>query len=353
MDCEWRFTDGTADELLAAASNATRPGDTVLLMGVPSVVLAAHRSDHDRRFSVIGEHNVISDQLRNLTVSDARFDHGDIGASFAAAAILDPPWYPDQFCSMLADAASRCGIGAHIFVSAPSESVRPSIPDDLIKIGEIAALCGLDLVGRSTGKLGYRTPLFEMNALRASGIGAWLPEWRRGDERIYRKSSHGGSWVSKLPGRPGFEVTLAGVRLRLLDVAPDRGTADLVPIHPGEIFPSVSMRAPRRSEAVLWTSGNRAYCVSHSACLAALATIAEDRRLLPEGLYSKISPARKPETIDRINPLIQKLLELAEREFAEATNVLGPDAWETAANDARFLSGSRSGSLQDRAGTGA
>jgi hypothetical protein len=352
MDCEWRFTDGTADELLAAAHSATKPGDTILLMGVPSVAIAARRTNHDRRFSVVGEHNIISDGLRNLTANDVRFDHGDPAECFAAAAILDPPWYPDHFCDMLADAASGCAIGAHIFVSAPSERVRPSIPEDLKLIDVVAARCRLDLVGRSTGNLKYRTPFFEMNALRAAGIGAWLPAWRRGDERIYRKSSHGGPRASKLPDRSGFELTIAGVRLRLLDVAAGRGTAELVPIHPGEIFPSVSMRAPRRSEAVLWTSGNRAFGVERAACLGALARIAVDRQLLPEGLYSKLSAPRKPEAIDRIDPLIQKLMELAEREFAEATNVLGSDAWETAVNDARFLSGSRRASLQDRAGTG-
>jgi hypothetical protein len=345
MDCEWRFTDGTADDLLDAAGNATKPGDTILLMGVPSVVIAASRSNHDRRFLVVGEHNVISDGLHNLTACDSRFEHGYPVKRSAAAAILDPPWYPDHFCNMLADAASNCAIGAHIFVSAPSASVRPSIPEDIKLIDGMAARCGLDLVGHSTGKLKYRTPFFEMNALRAAGIGAWLPEWRRGDERIYRKSGQGGPRDSKLPDRSGFEVTIAGVRLRLLDVAAGLGTADLAPIHPGEIFPSVSMRAPRRSEAMLWTSGNRAFSVEHAACLAALATIAVDRRLLPEGLYPKISVPRNPEAIDRIDRLIQKLLELAEREFAEATNVLGSDAWETAANDARFLSDSRKGSL--------
>jgi hypothetical protein len=353
MDFEWRFADGTADDLLASAGGATQPGGTILLMGVPSVVVAASRSNHDRRFAVVGEHNVISDGLRELTSRDARFDHGDSVMHRATAAILDPPWYPDQFCAMLAEAASNCVVGAHLFLSAPSEGVRPSIPDDLRRIDEMAAHCGLELVGSDSRKLKYRTPFFEMNALRAAGIGAWLPEWRRGDKRIYRKSGHGGACDFKLADRSGFEVTIAGVRLRLLDAADGRCTADLAPIHPGEIFPSVSMRAPRRSEAVLWTSGNRAFSVDHAACLAALAAIAVDRRLLPEGLYSKLSFARKPGAIDRIDPLIQKLLELAEREFAEATNVLGPNAWETAANDARFLSGSRRESLQDRAGTGA
>ena len=198
MDCEWRFTDSTGEDLLAAAVSVTRPGDNILLMGVPSLVIAAARSGNDCRFSVIGEHNIISDGLRNLTARDTRFHHGEFFGSFAAA-ILDPPWYPVQFCEMLTDAASRCSIGGHIFLSTPPHGVRPSIPDDLGRIDEMAANCGLDLVRSTAGKLKYRTPFFEMNAMRAAGIGAWMPEWRRGDERIYRKLKFGTVWTSPLP----------------------------------------------------------------------------------------------------------------------------------------------------------
>jgi hypothetical protein len=342
IDAEWRFTDGTADDLLETVVGATGAQDAILLMGVPSVVVAALHSKHDRRFAVLGEPNIIADGLRDLTADDRRFVHGVVEGHRVTAAILDPPWYLDQFRAMLGEASLRCDIGGHVFVSAPPEGVRPSIPEDLRLIDEAATRCGLTLVSQEVGALRYRTPLFELNALRASGVGAWLPDWRRGNFAVYRKDAKGAGSPSVPAICSGFEVTLSGVRLRLLNAGPAKASAELVPIHDGEIFPSVSMRAPRRSEAALWTSGNRAFSVEYSACLTALAAISESRNLLPKGLDPKLSLWRNSKAIDRIEHLIQKLIELADREFAEAATVLGPTAWETAVNDARFLSGSRS-----------
>lgn len=341
IDAEWRFTDRTADDLLAAAVEVTQPGDAILLMGVPSVVLAALRSDYDRYFAMFGENNIITDGLRNLTAGDARLDHGLVEGQLCAAAILDPPWYLDKFCGMLGVASQWLEIGGHLFVSAPSDGVRPSIPEDLRLIGEAATKCGLTFVSQDVAALTYRTPLFELNALRASGVGAWLPEWRRGNLAVYRKNSDTADEFSIEPDYPGFELTLAGVRLRLLQAKLSDPSVELVPIYEGEIFPSVSMRAPRRSEATLWTSGNRAFSVGYSAGLAALIAISNERGVWPKGLDRELSLSRNMRAIDGVQPLIQKLVGLADREFAEAANVLGPTAWETAANDARFLSGSR------------
>ena len=72
MDAEWRFTEGTACSLLERAVAATRSTDTILLMGVPSVAIAAFQSEHDRVFSVLGEANIITDELRELTADDGK-----------------------------------------------------------------------------------------------------------------------------------------------------------------------------------------------------------------------------------------------------------------------------------------
>ncbi len=41
LDFEWRFSAGTCRELLAAASDLTRAGDTILLYGTPGLAYAA------------------------------------------------------------------------------------------------------------------------------------------------------------------------------------------------------------------------------------------------------------------------------------------------------------------------
>jgi hypothetical protein len=97
------------------------------------------------------------------------------------------------------------------------------------------------------------------------------------------------------------------------------------------------MRAPRRSEAALWTTGNRAFTIERRSALTALVAMAHDRNLLPKGLNSELFPLRNLQAIDAVEPLIQKLHELVDREFAEAASAVGPASWDTSANDARFL----------------
>jgi hypothetical protein len=335
VDAEWRFTEETAEKLVRGAVATTRPGDSILLMGVPSVVLAAAQSQDDRKYWVCGEPNIITDGLRLITAHDPRFHHDIAHESQAAAAIIDPPWYVDQFRGMLSQASHHCRMGAFIFVSTPAEDVRPGIVDDLVRINEAATQLGLVLDNEGPATLVYRTPFFEINALRAAGIGAWLPNWRRGNLSVYRKRLMGRGWstTSKVPA---FELTLSGVRLRLLGW--DDGTRVLFsPLHEGEIFPSVSMRAQRRAEAALWTSGNRAFTVPKRLTLAAMLEIANERQLLQKGLAPELLKYRNRYPIDAVRPLIQKLTDLAHRELAEAASVVGSAAWERSANDARFL----------------
>jgi len=335
VDAEWRFTEKTAEKLVHTAVAATQPGDSILLMGVPSVVLAAAQSQEDRKYWVCGEQNIITDGLKRITADDPRFHHNVAHELHAAAAIVDPPWYVDQFREMLSQASNRCRTGAHIFASTPAEEVRPGIVDDLILISEAATQSGLELDHEDLAALVYRTPFFEVNALRAAGVGAWLPNWRRGDLVVYRKRLMGRTWpvVDKAPA---FELTLSGIRLRLLGWE-DSPPVEFSPLYDGEISPSVSMRAPRRAEAALWTSGNRAFITPKGLTLAAMLEMAGERQLLPKGLGPELSEARNRYSIDVVRPLIQKLTELADRELAEAASVVGSVAWERSANDARFL----------------
>ena len=335
IDAEWRFTEETADKLVRTAVAATQPGDSILLMGVPSVVLAAAQSRDDRKYWVCGEQNIITDGLKQITARDPRFHHDIAEELQATAAVVDPPWYIDQFRGMLSQASHHCRMGAHIFASAPGEDVRPGIADDLVRIAEAAAQSGLELENEGPAALVYRTPFFEINALRAAGIGARLPDWRRGNLAVYRKRlmGRGLPMANKVPA---FELTLSGIRLRLLRWDTEQ-QVEFSPLHEGEIFPSVSMRAPRRTEASLWTSGNRAFIVPKGLTLAAMLEVASERQLLPKGLGPELFRSRNRYSIDAVRSLIQKVNELADRELAEAASVVGSAAWERSANDARFL----------------
>ena len=211
------------------------------------------------------------------------------------------------------------------------------VADDIAEISRAAAHSGLELRRGHEGALSYRTPLFELNALRAAGVGAWLPNWRRGDLLQYIKRASGPIWRTTT-ALAGFELTLAGVRLRLLSSSAS-GSATLAPICDGEVFPSVSARAPGRSDANLWTSGNRAFGVNPAAGLRALMSIAAEQNLWPKDLDLELSAFGRPAPIDSIQSLIHKLSDLADREFAEAASIVGVAAWDQSVNDARFLNG--------------
>jgi len=338
LDAEWRFTDTTAHKLLDLAVAATGPSDLILLIGVPTVALAAALRDDDRRYWICGEQNVINDGVIGRTVLDRRFRHDQVDGAEAGAAIVDPPWYLPQFQEMLGRASRHSRHGGLILISAPGDEVRPGIREDIARIAETALAAGLELVDETKDGLAYRTPFFEINALRAAGIGICLPDWRRGNLAIYRKRSSGMTWPAT-PKTPSFELTVAGIRMRLLGWNDDGGEA-LVPLYTGEVFPSVSMRAPRRAEATLWTSGNRAFKAPGRLTLAAMLEIAARRQVWPKGLDPEVSRLRNYSSIDAVAPLIQNLCELADRESAEAASLLGSAAWERSASDARFLNAS-------------
>jgi hypothetical protein len=134
-------------------------------------------------------------------------------------------------------------------------------------------------------------------------------------------------------------MTLRGVRLRLLPSSSLQNAA-FEPIFDGEVFPSVSARAPRRCDANLWTSGNRAFAVDATSAFMAMMAITAERSLCLKGVDSQLLPLGDRVPIDAIQLLVHNLAQLADREFAEATLLVGAAAWESSVNDARFLNGS-------------
>lgn len=335
LDAEWRFDDDTADHLLAQAVEATGPGDAIFLLGVPTVALRALQSSVDRRFVVQSEANVIGQALASKTADDERFVAD--APEGCACAILDPPWYPAVFDMLVGLAAQACRVGACIVVGAPSPKVRASVLEERRKSLEAAGLFGLAFERVDADALTYRTPAFEIAAMRAGALGRWLPDWRRGDILQLRKVRPGGA-PRMLSQPPAFELTLEGVRLRLsaLDVPAQTWLEALVP---GEVFPSVSMRAAGRKRANLWTSGNRAFACDPIQTLAAMQTLAARRGLWPKRLkFPQIDSLSRGE-VDPIQS-VEDLSRIVARELAHMTELVGEASWDRSVNDARFLNGS-------------
>jgi hypothetical protein len=346
LDSEWRFEDATADALLAEAVARTRAGDSILLLGVPTVVMRALRSAADRRFVVRSEANVIGTALERATAADSRFVTEHIDP--CAAAITDPPWYPELYDALLAEAAAACCDDGLVFSSAPPEGVRPAAADEWRAALASAERRGLELVEIRDQALAYRTPAFEVAAMRAAGLGVWLPHWRRGNQVIFRKSRQ---IRTPLPvtSPPAFELTLSGVRMRLL-ANPAAATRPLSALVCHEVFPSVSARAVGRARANLWTSSNRAFVCDPLVALAAMQRIATARNLWPKRLDPPLIASANSQSIDVIR-LAEELSRIAARDLAHTAALVGESSWDRSVNDARFLNGSSNGFLRSLRGT--
>ncbi|OHB31100.1 MAG: hypothetical protein A2790_10635 [Phenylobacterium sp. RIFCSPHIGHO2_01_FULL_69_31] len=335
LDAEWRFDDATADALLARAVDLTQAGEAVLLLGVPTVVLAAARSGAARRFVVACEDNVIGAALAARVAADARFVRA--APEGCAAAIVDPPWYPAVFDALLTQAGAACRAGGWVLVGAPSAGVRPTAADERVASLATAVVAGLSLVADEPDALTYRTPAFELAAMRTSGVSAWLPSWRRGDLLSFRKTGPGEAQPLP-PARPAFELTLEGVRFRLI-AGPAVPATPLTPLVPDEVFPSVSARAAGRDRANLWTSGNRAFVCDPGSTLQAMLALAARNDLWPKGLDPAGIESRDSPSIDPIQR-VDELARIAARDLAHAAMLVGVSSWDRSVNDARFLNGS-------------
>jgi len=335
LDAEWRFTDATADSLLARALLATSDGDAILLLGVPTVVVSAARSQADRRFVVRCEDNVVGDALKALVATDPRFIAEP--ADGCSAAVVDPPWYPAIQDALLAQAAAACQTGAWIFAVAPSTGIRPNGEAERHAVLTAARVGGLDLDRQEPRAVTYRTPAFEIAAMQAAGLGVWLPDWRRGDLLVFRKREAVQPPATPSPV-PAFELTLQGVRLRLLPIpAPD--SRGFTPLTEEEVFPSVSARAPLRERANLWTSSNRAFVCDPKVALVALQQLAAEHHLWPKGLDSSGTDPSHSTLIDPIHS-VAEVARIAARDLAHTAVLVGGSSWDRAANDARYLNGS-------------
>jgi hypothetical protein len=327
LDSEFRFNEETATRLAGVLIAATRDGDEILLVGTPTVAVALAATPIERRVRYVGPDDSVTAAVAAAFGPD-RLVLGKSGVPSAAAALIDPPWYVGSVRTMLGICARGCSAGAPVWMVVPPVGTKAEAAHDRQAFIGIAGRLGLRAISATATAL-YRTPLFELAAMERQGI-ARLGCWRRGD--IVELVVHGAPMpLGVFPIREAYELTIGGVRLRL---APSAGLGPplLTPIADGEVYPSVSSRAPGRASANLWTSGNRAFDVNADGARAAMAEIA---RRADRVLQGRLTVDRND--LDRLlgvapsDPLIHQLIELLGRELDDAYRLVGDGAWlETA-----------------------
>jgi hypothetical protein len=316
LDFEWRFTADTSRALLNYAAGLTPAGGDVLLFGTPGLAAEALTLPVGCRLSLLAEPNSVTDRLYALNRAIGSplaiaFCTGGLPHESADAVLLDPPWYPDFVRPMLAAATHACRPGGYVLISLPPDGARPTAETDRQAAIMLGRRLGLTRVEHVPLSIGYETPFFERNALRAAGI-ATPPQWRRGDLVVFRKVRASGLptpisqrtrlWTEVCVGRMRLFVRTAGAMLT--------GDAELVPIVAGDILPSVSRRDPRRSLANVWTSGNRVFRTNNPQLLLEAAISCAN-----EAVGSDIQPrlwdtAREREEVERVATELRALAAL-------------------------------------------
>jgi hypothetical protein len=263
LDYDWRFSDQTVTQLLAECENMAKTGQTVALLGVPTVLRAAHERGFDREVVLLDASGTTVDLLATCGRAlkcDLLVDR--LPQVVASTVVGDPPWYPDEMSAFLWSAAKICRVGGYILMSVPPIGTRPTIESERGELFAWSEQLGLKLVRLEPSALVYLSPLFEVNALKVEGMPSLSHDWRRGDLALFSQetrvnvarpaySSSLQSWV---------EECVDGMRWRIRREE-SRAFADpkLISIVPGDVLSSVSRRDARRMHVDVWTSGNRVF----------------------------------------------------------------------------------------------
>jgi hypothetical protein len=264
LDFDWRYAPEAIDDLLGRTLAATKPGDTVVLLGTPSLYLAAYQRRLDRRFVLIDYSSVILDRLASagppgtLHVRDLILDR--IPDLSAAAVVADPPWYPEHIDAFLWAAASCARSGAPLFITLPAPGTRPGWTRDQAHFRERAAAYGLRAIRALPTAIRYVSPPFEINALVAAGWRDLPMDWRRGSLEILAASGTPPNALEGTGALPLWEERAIGwVRVRIRKDESSVIDPILHRVVDGDVLADVSRRHPIRDRVDVWTSGNRVF----------------------------------------------------------------------------------------------
>jgi hypothetical protein len=266
LDFDWRYSPDTIEQLVDRAVAATQPGETVALLGTPSLHVAQLTKEHGRRFVLIDANPLTVERVKTLdahrTVYKRDLFANPVPALNAAAVIADPPWYDEHIEAFMWTASEVARPEAQVFVSLPAIGTRPGSRAERKAFRSTAERMAMRIEEMRLRDLAYVSPPFETNALAAAGWTGLPIDWRRGDLGILRTSGSKGPRPTRAARETRWEEhSLGWVRIRVRRDPPTRVVdPTLEELVPGAVLPDVSRRHRFREMANVWTSGNRVYC---------------------------------------------------------------------------------------------
>ena len=263
---DWRFTKATAAGLLEEATTLSPPDGLIGLLGAPSVYFLARKHGNGDRVTLLDQNPLLVECLPEID-SGGSFHRCDIGressvSDLFSVIIADPPWYLEDALAFLRTSSRLCADRGTVLLSYAPDGSKPDIARQREKLIAGAADMGLQLEITAPLALSYVTPLFEHNALLASGFKHVPRDWRRGDLLHFKKVSNCRLDRSDSPVHLNiwsqFDVNGVGIWVRDKEGG-EFADPCLEPVVPGDVLPTVSRSDPRRQVADVWTSGNRIY----------------------------------------------------------------------------------------------
>jgi hypothetical protein len=268
LDYDWRFTASAVDYLIDICQRQTESNESIAVLGVPSMLWRSGSRPLNRKLYVFDRNPLVADLVEDPTAGvsfhtcDIRFaEVPDVTAQFI---VMDPPWYGNDIRSFLWFASSICDLGGNILTTLPPIGTRPGVQREIDDIVRWARGLGLSLIDREAGKLPYMSPLFEVNALKASGLEHVLTDWRRGDIAMFKKE--GLQYVSRPrveieQGESWVEQNVGNVRIKIrgFEDSEEFASPRLLTLVPSHVLPSVSRRHEIRPSVDVWTAGNRVF----------------------------------------------------------------------------------------------
>ena len=325
LDHDWRFTEATLTYLTDVIVEITSPGDHILILGAPSVLigilakatactitLVDRNSALVNHISAHGLPERISVLQRNLFHATALND-----VRKAQVIVCDPPWYVEHYTAFIAHAAQAATIGATVLVSLLPMSSKSLALRDRWEILTHAQELGLHVQSIEAGALRYQTPEFEAASLLAADI-TLEGDWRSADLLTLRKvhetdppivTRHVQRARRILDAAESVdweEFVLDGRKIMLRKPIDNPDTTPaLIPIEPGDVLRTVSRSYPKRAHVDLWLWDNRVFGVRGKAAFwAALHALAGCER--PSWL-----PQVSRHNVQRASHLLRKRLNIS------------------------------------------
>jgi hypothetical protein len=227
-------------------------------------------------------------------------------------AVLDPPWYNPFYKLFIWAALTSLRVGGYLFLSFPPSGTRPSAADDLAEVLMWSQNVGLSHLRTVPHALPYRSPLFEVNALRAEGLLTVPLDWRHGDLVIFRRQYDVRSQkpVISCPKPAWAEYQIGIVRIKIRCKCELATSGELVPVWRRAVLPSVSSRFPKRSQANVVTMGNRFY---HSDSPELVSAILSELKM-QESHKSKTPPKPSRQSHGDLSTRLKRLISVERRE---------------------------------------